>query len=413
MYSPVCGTDGVKYANKCLFDKAKCTNPELAVATDKTSCQAKNPERELSEGGLDAEKDFCATFKGCNRMYSPVCGTDGVKYANKCLFDKAKCTNPELAVATDKTSCQAKHPERELSEQHGCIQSCHEIYQPVCGSDGQTYSNECSLKRESCLKGVKVEMKSPGRCAEEKKQNDERVLLDSDTIDDCPRACIEIFQPVCGTDGNTYANKCTLKQDACARKVSIQVAHEGDCDGKLKVSNLQADAPTQCPKGCPKIYHPVCGTDGKTYANECTLHLHACENKVDVAVAHDGKCDDNNTNVAAQPPANPTECRKGCPEIYHAVCGTDGKTYENECTLQRVACENKIDVAVAHDGDCEGRLPIKREIKECPVACIEILRPVCGSDGKTYDNECFLKRDACSKNVHVQVAHEGMCIVDE
>ncbi len=35
--------------------------------------------------------------------------------------------------------------------------------------------------------------------------------------------CIEIFQPVCGTDGVTYANACLA---GCA---SVDIASEGEC----------------------------------------------------------------------------------------------------------------------------------------------------------------------------------------
>ena len=45
-----------------------------------------------------------------------------------------------------------------------------------------------------------------------------------------------------------------------------------------------------CPKACPLIYAPVCGSDGKTYSNECMMKATACENGEDITKAHDGPC---------------------------------------------------------------------------------------------------------------------------
>ena len=45
-----------------------------------------------------------------------------------------------------------------------------------------------------------------------------------------------------------------------------------------------------CPKGCPKILSPVCGSDGKTYSNECVLKMTACESGEDITKVHDGPC---------------------------------------------------------------------------------------------------------------------------
>nr|P0DKM8.1 RecName: Full=Turripeptide Ici9.1; AltName: Full=Turripeptide OL11-like [Iotyrris cingulifera] len=46
-----------------------------------------------------------------------------------------------------------------------------------------------------------------------------------------------------------------------------------------------------CLSVCSMEYWPVCGSDGKTYPNECHLTSEACMSNTDITVAHVGKCD--------------------------------------------------------------------------------------------------------------------------
>ncbi|KAJ8281748.1 hypothetical protein COCON_G00042670 [Conger conger] len=41
---------------------------------------------------------------------------------------------------------------------------------------------------------------------------------------------------------------------------------------------------------CARIHEPVCGSDGKTYENECKLCYHNTKNKMDVKILNEGQC---------------------------------------------------------------------------------------------------------------------------
>ena len=48
-------------------------------------------------------------------------------------------------------------------------------------------------------------------------------------------------------------------------------------------------------------------------------------------------------------------CSRACNRMYDPVCGSDGKTYSNECMMQMLTCEKNVVVTVDYTGEC-GRI---------------------------------------------------------
>ncbi|XP_027740484.1 serine protease inhibitor Kazal-type 4 [Empidonax traillii] len=45
-------------------------------------------------------------------------------------------------------------------------------------------------------------------------------------------------------------------------------------------------------QACPLVYLPICGTDGNTYANECQLCVEQMKTRQDIRILKDGECQD-------------------------------------------------------------------------------------------------------------------------
>ena len=131
----------------------------------------------------------------------------------------------------------------------GCMSI--DLWDPVCGCDGVTYSNSIEASCNSILNST------PGQCIE--------CCINPDWIN--PTAiCPWIYDPVIGCDGIEYDNSCIAEAAGVSSwtdQVGSETVLNWDCEN-------QADSCIAYPiEGClgVEIWDPVCGCDGVTYSN--------------------------------------------------------------------------------------------------------------------------------------------------
>lgn len=111
--------------------------------------------------------------------------------------------------------------------------------------------------------------------------------------------------------------------------------------------NLDPGSSIPCP--CPAHYiDPVCGTDFREYRNECYL-ICASRRNPSLRVYKRGRCN----VVPIQPPRPPCVC----PYVFNPVCGSDGRTYPNDCELN-CARLNNFNLVILRRGRCDEGSPL-------------------------------------------------------
>ncbi|XP_036359766.1 agrin isoform X5 [Octopus sinensis] len=304
-----------------------------------------------------------------------------------------------------------------------CIEKCDDIFSPVCGSDLVSYTNECNLKRESCLKKKRIKVLIAQQCGADMKDpcEQKKCSFGAECVPSldgfsyrcqCPNRCNTYGDnigstPVCGNDGVDYSNMCEMRKAACQEMKDIRVKYYGKCDPcdgficsdqTVCLLDDKRKPVCRCNLMCSLDIATVCGTDGITYSNDCYLRTEACKSQRDIKVYHHGSCKNPPPGLVQDEDVKKLERKLRTTKYYFVIPNLSGTNpCANKCRKYERCNINRQGVA-----ECV-----------CPTSCEPVLRPICGSDGVTYDNECQLQKDACQNELPIILKQRGPCGVKQ
>ena len=499
LYDPVCATDGSDFSNVCSYESHICHNKKSLDIKYNSKCDpCENMEcHSGTRCKIDSKtrQGVCSCGEKCLPEVKTVCGSDGYDYTNECELQRHACMlNRKIEIVArhscselsadpcSVTSCSSyaectRSVMNPSTAECACSFVCEPIFKPICGKDNfgnyVQFDNECELRLSACQLQKKLELFFYGPCS--KLPDDYKTKCFGVTCDIgkecslnnsneptciCAESCSGFdYEPICASNGRTYTNICELERSACSnndselKKISggpcpnacngVECQFYGDCRTKVETGEAECLCPDQCSLADLGTER-VCGSDGESYQNVCEMKKVSCQMKKEISVSYYGLCfskdlcENKNCHKYAVCQRGTCIC-EGCGKVKKSpVCGSDGKTFDSECEMRKLACEQNSNVSVRHYGACitgdtkttEVDIASQQLEWQCSEKCIhgscylvdgiwQCLCPkcedepsvntLCGEDKITYRSKCHLKQQMCMKQTQVGILHYGSC----